>query len=180
MTYGPTTPPPPPPPPSTGSSSLVTRAMNILTKPATEWRVIDGEATTVGRLITGYALILAAIAPLAMLLGMFVLGFALSAPLELVGVDVSSWDTEAPELLLLGMAFTMTVPMVAWMRHRGHEWARSWEMAAAMFLPSCAAIGLLWTDVETDIHALLEIQHVTMFPGMLLVMLLRRHEYTGH
>jgi len=116
----------------------------------------------------------------AMLLGMFVLGFALSAPLELVGVDVSSWDTEAPELLLLGMAFTMTVPMVAWMRHRGHGWARSWEMTAAMFLLSFAAIGLLWTDVETDIHALLEIQHVAMFPGMLLVMLLRRHEYTGH
>ena len=115
----------------------------------------------------------------AMLLGMLVLGFALSAPLELVGVDVSSWDTEAPELLLLGMAFTMTVPMVAWMRHRGHGWARSWEMTAAMFLPSFAAIGLLWTDLETDIHALLEIQHVTMFPGMLLVMLLRRHEYTG-
>jgi len=116
----------------------------------------------------------------AMFLGMFVLGFALAAPLDLAGVDVSSWDTEAPELLLLGMAFTMTVPMVAWMRHRGHRWAWSWEMTAAMFVPSLAAIGLLWADVETDIHVLLEIQHVAMFPSMLGVMLLRRHEYTGH
>lgn len=116
----------------------------------------------------------------AMFLGMFVLGFALAALLELAGVDVSSWDTEAPELLLLGMAFTMTLPMVAWMRHRGHAWARSWEMTAAMFVPSFAAIGLLWADVETNIHALMEIQHVAMFPAMLGVMLLRRHEYTRH
>lgn len=72
MTDGPTI---PPPPPSTGGSSLITRAINILTKPAAEWRVVDGEVTTVGRLITGYALILAAIAPLAMLLGMFISPF---------------------------------------------------------------------------------------------------------
>jgi hypothetical protein len=116
----------------------------------------------------------------AMFLGMFVLGFALAALLELAGVDVSSWDSEAPALLMLGMAFTMTVPMVAWMRHREHGWAPAWEMAAAMFVPSFAAIGLLWADVETDIHALMEIQHVAMLPSMLLVMLLRRHEYTGH
>jgi hypothetical protein len=116
----------------------------------------------------------------AMFLGMFVLGAALAAPLELAGVDVSSWDTEAPELLLLGMAFTMTVPMVAWMRYRGHGWAPSWEMAAAMFVPSFAAIGLLWAEVETNIHALMTIQHVAMFPSMLGVMLLRWREYSGH
>jgi hypothetical protein len=57
----------------------------------------------------------------AMFLGMFVLGSALAALLDLAGVDVSSWGSEAPELLLLGMAFTMTVPVVAWMRHRGHR-----------------------------------------------------------
>ncbi|MGI9100476.1 MAG: hypothetical protein ACR2H2_18635 [Solirubrobacteraceae bacterium] len=111
---------------------------------------------------------------------MFVLGFALATLLELAGVDVSSWDTEAPELLLLGMAFTMTVPMVAWMRHRGHGWARSWEMTAAMFVPSFAAIGLLWAEIETNTHTLMGIQHMAMFPGMLGVMLLSRHEYTGH
>jgi Yip1-like protein len=68
MTDGPTTPPPLPP----ASSNLITRAINILTKPAVEWRVIDGEATSVGKLIGGYAVILAVIAPLAMVLGMFI------------------------------------------------------------------------------------------------------------
>ena len=116
----------------------------------------------------------------AMVLGMFVLGAALAAPLELAGIDVSSWDKDAPALLLLGMAFTMTVPMVAWMRYRGHGWVPAADMTAAMFLPSFAAIGLLWAGLETDTHALLMIQHVAMLPAMLLAMLLRRHEYTGH
>lgn len=45
--------------------------------------------------------------------------------------------------MLLGMALTMTVPMVAWMRYRGHGWAASNEMAASMFIPSFAVVGLL-------------------------------------
>jgi hypothetical protein len=116
----------------------------------------------------------------AMFLGMFVLGGALAVALELAGVDVSNWDRDAPALLLLGMAFAMTVPMVAWMRHRGHGWAPAGDMTAAMFVPSFAAVGLLWAGLETDTHALLMIQHVAMGPAMLVAMLLRRHEYTGH
>jgi uncharacterized membrane protein YfcA len=116
----------------------------------------------------------------AMLLGMVVLGAALAVPLELAGADVSNWDAEAPALHLLGMAFTMTVPMVAWMRHHGHDWAPCREMAAAMFVPTFAGIGLLWSDVMTDVHGLLMIQHIAMFPLMLAVMLLRRDEYTRH
>ena len=116
----------------------------------------------------------------AMFLGMLVLGSALAVPLELAGVDVSNWDRDAPALMLLSMAFTMTVPMVAWMRHRGHGWAPAADMTASMFLPSFAAVGLLWAGLETDTHALLMIQHVAMGPAMLVAMLLRRHEYTGH
>jgi len=115
----------------------------------------------------------------AMFLGMFVLGAALAAPLELAGVDVSNWDKEAPALLLLGMAFTMTVPMVAWMRYRGHGWAPAADMTAAMFVPSFAAVGLLWAGLVTDTHALLMIQHIAMPAAMLVAMLLRRDEYTG-
>lgn len=69
MTDGYPTPPPP------GGTSLVTRAINILTKPATEWRVIDGETTSVGKLILGYAVILALIAPIAILLNLLLTPF---------------------------------------------------------------------------------------------------------
>ena len=117
---------------------------------------------------------------IAMFLGMFLLGGALAAALAVVGVDVGSWRNDAPELLLLGMAFTMSAPMVAWMRHRGHGWTPAWEMTAAMFVPSVAAIALLWAGAVEDSGTLLAIQHIAMFPAMLVVMLARRDEYTGH
>jgi hypothetical protein len=116
----------------------------------------------------------------AMFLGMFALGMPLAALLGVVGIDVSAWRTDAQELLLLGMAFTMSVPMAAWMRYRGHGWAPVWEMTASMFVPSFAAIGLRWAGSVDDTEALLVIQHVGMFPSMLAVMLLRLDEYTGH
>jgi hypothetical protein len=116
----------------------------------------------------------------AMLLGMVVLGFALAVPLELAGVDVSGWDADAPALFLLSMAVTMTVPMVAWMRHRGHGWAACRDMSAAMFVPAFAAVGLLWADVADDVHGLMGIEHAAMFTAMFVVVLLRLDEYTGH
>jgi hypothetical protein len=116
----------------------------------------------------------------AMFLGMFALGLPLGALLGVVGVDVSAWETDARELLLLGMAFTMSVPMAAWMRHRGHGWAPVWEMTGSMFVPSFVAIGLLWVGSVQDTDALLLIQHIGMFPSMLAVMLLRLDEYAAH
>ena len=109
-----------------------------------------------------------------MLLAMFAGMLVLWMPLVALG------RPDATELELLGMAFTMTVPMVAWMRYRGHGWAPAWEMTAAMFIPSFAAIGLLWAGLVEDGHAPMMIQHVAMFPAMLVAMLLRRSEYTGH
>ena len=115
----------------------------------------------------------------AMFAGMFVLGMPLAAGLGLVGVDVSAWQTDARELMLLGMAFTMSVPMAAWMRYRGHRWAPVWEMTLSMFVPSVAAIGLLWAGTVTDTSGLMVIEHVGMFASMLAVMLLRIDEYAG-
>jgi hypothetical protein len=116
----------------------------------------------------------------AMFLGMFVLGLPLAALLGVVGVDVSAWQTDARELLLLGMAFTMSVPMAAWMRVRGHGWAPVWEMTGSMFVPSFVAIGLLWLGTAEDTDALLFVQHIGMLPSMLAVMLIRLDEYAGH
>ena len=73
----------------------------------------------------------------------------------------------------------MTVPMVAWMRHRGHGWQPSSEMAAAMFVPTFAVVGLLATDAVTDFGVLMTLEHVVMIPAMLIAMLLRLDEYTG-
>lgn len=115
----------------------------------------------------------------AMFLGMAVLGVPAVAVLGLVGMSSSELHNDAPALLLFGMAVTMTAPMVAWMRYRGHGWPASAEMAAAMFIPTFGVIALLWSGLIDDTGTLLEIQHVVMFPSMLVAMLLRRDEYTG-
>jgi hypothetical protein len=105
-----------------------------------------------------------------MFVGMGVLGGGVAA----AGVDV-----DPPAIALLWMAFTMSAPMVAWMRYRGHGWAAAWEMTASMFIPSFAAIGLMWMGL-VDEHGAMAIQHIVMFPAMLVAMLLRRDEYSGH
>jgi hypothetical protein len=92
----------------------------------------------------------------------------------------AGFEVEGTELMLLWMAFTMSVPMVAWMRYRGHGWMPALEMTAAMFVPSLAAIALLRIGLVEDEGALMAIQHVAMFPAMLVAMLLRRDEYSGH
>ena len=81
---------------------------------------------------------------------------------------------------LVEMALWMTVPMVAWMRFRGHAWRVCNEMAAAMLLPAAAALVLLATGVVDDSHVLVMLEHSVMFPAMLVAMVLRRDEYTGH
>ena len=108
---------------------------------------------------------------IAMFVGMGVLGG---------GAAAAGLDLEGTELMLLWMAFTMSVPMVAWMRYRGHGWAPSGEMTASMFIPSFAAIALLWMGLVEGHGALMAIQHVGMLPAMLVAMLLRRDEYSGH
>ena len=107
---------------------------------------------------------------LAMLVGMAMLHPALMV------VDLES---DAPALFLLAMAFAMSAPMVAWMRHRGHSWERGAEMAGSMFAPTLLAIALLDAGLLETTGALV-IQHAIMFPAMLAVMLVRRDEYTGH
>jgi flagellar biosynthetic protein FliP len=111
----------------------------------------------------------------AMLVGMVVLGAALRGVLAVAGVE---YPTQYPELMALEMAFTMSVGMVAWMRHRGHGWTSTLEMVGAMFAPAVALIPLLWLGVLAG-DSLLMLEHVAMFVLMFLVMLRRRAEYGG-
>ena len=114
-----------------------------------------------------------------MFLGMGLLFVPAVAGLAAVGMSRSELETDALALLLLLMAATMTAPMVAWMRYRGHGWPASADMAAAMFAPTFGLIALLWSGLVEDIGTLFAIEHVVMLPAMLAVMLLRRDEYTG-
>jgi Mg2+/citrate symporter len=83
-----------------------------------------------------------------MIADMLVLGSALALLAAALGAGPSELSRETPAVLLLGMGFSMTAPMVWWMSRRGHSRAATREMAVAMF------------------------------PSMLAVMLLRRQEYS--
>jgi hypothetical protein len=59
------------------TSGLIERAKAIILKPKETWPVIAGEATTPGQLIKSYALPLAAIGPIATLIGGQVFGYGI-------------------------------------------------------------------------------------------------------
>src|SRR3954465_8489143 len=107
---------------------------------------------------------------IAMLAGMVVLG----APAGLV-ID---YGQTVP--MLAAMAVTMTVPMAGWMRFRGHGWAPTAEMSAAMIVPAGGVIALFAADLVTDAGALIALEHVVMLAAMLGAMLLRRDEYAHY
>jgi hypothetical protein len=107
----------------------------------------------------------------AMVVGMVVLGSASEALLDL---------PDRTGVMLVAMAIWMTVPMVTWMRVRGHGWRASSEMAASMLVPTAAMLVLLGAGLVTDAGMLHVLEHVVMLPSMLVAMLLRREEYIGH
>jgi hypothetical protein len=117
----------------------------------------------------------------AMFLGMAVLGLPAGWAMSAVGTSWSELHSDAPALMLMGMAVTMTVPMIGWMRYRGHGWQANTEMSASMFVPTFAVVALLWAGLVEDLGVLLVIEHVAMLASMLAAMVLRRAEYShGH
>ena len=86
----PTPPPAPPistpPPLDGGHASLIDRVKNILIAPKEEWARIDAEPATVGGLFTSYAMILAAIGPIASIVGRALIGFPMTASIAMAVV----------------------------------------------------------------------------------------------
>ncbi len=116
---------------------------------------------------------------LVMMLGMFVLGFVFrELHILLFGSGfAAAWDDHVL-LAAFAMAFNMTVPMVLWMRYRGHTWERGGEMALAMNLPLLAAL-VLYVVGAIPAQGVLAMQMMLMIPAMLGAMLFRKDEYSA-
>jgi hypothetical protein len=107
----------------------------------------------------------------AMVAGMAVLGAAIWALGEPPG-----YSKLLVEYGLMGAS--MSVPMVAWMRHRGHSWSDGLEMTLAMLAPMFALV----LPVELGVvgltgHSLMMLSHVAMIGGMVALMIYRRDRY---
>jgi len=109
----------------------------------------------------------------AMFLGMGVFGGL--AALGFAAAGGSSSDLPGGARVML-MGIYMTVPMVLWMRYRGHAAARNAEMAMSMMVPTGVAAGLAFAG-PLGTGAALGVQHAVMVPAMLAVMLWRYDHY---
>jgi flagellar biosynthetic protein FliP len=116
---------------------------------------------------------------LVMIPGMFLGGAVFTIAAGLAVGSSLTWEEARlryPEACLLTIGVVMSVPMVAWMRHRGHGWRSGGEMAVAMVAPALALIGLFWLHV-LDSEPLCGVYCAVMIPAMVAAMLLRRGEY---
>jgi hypothetical protein len=110
---------------------------------------------------------------LAMFAGMAVFGGLATVAFALAG---SGLDDQSVGLRVALMGVYMTIPMVAWMKYRGHSLARNAEMASSMMVPSLLVAVAAWAG-DMEAGAALGIQHAIMIPAMLGVMLWRYDEY---
>ncbi len=90
---------------------------------------------------------------------------------------VAAWRDHVA-LAAFAMAFNMTVPMVLWMRYRGHGWERGGEMSAAMNLPLLPLLVLNRFDA-IPAGGVLGLQMMLMIPAMFAAMLYRKEEYSA-
>ncbi|MGH2896910.1 MAG: hypothetical protein ACRDPM_27075 [Solirubrobacteraceae bacterium] len=114
-----------------------------------------------------------------MVAAMFIGMFALSRPADWLFTALgTSTSSDHPAVMLFSMGITMTLPMVGWMRYRGHAWRATTDMAASMLIPTFAAVALVaWGAMDQG--PVMIIEHIAMLAGMLIAMLLRRYEYSG-
>jgi hypothetical protein len=114
------------------------------------------------------------------MLAVMMLGMVASAAIFLSVVHMS-WDqatVRRPTASLLVIAAGMSVPMVAWMLHRGMGSRNAGEMAAVMVVPVIPFLCLVWFEVTKS--ALCGPYCLVTIAAMLALMLYRRDEYTTH
>jgi hypothetical protein len=142
--------------PTGTAPSLVTRAKNIILSPKTEWPVIDAEPATVGGLYRNYIIILAAIPPLAMAIGLLLFGINLiivtvrpSATyilanaitqyvMGLVGVYVLALIIEA-----LAPTFGGTKNRIQALKVAAYSYTPAWIAGILLLMPSLALLVML-------------------------------------
>jgi len=110
-----------------------------------------------------------------MLVGMGLLAMPVHWATDALWPDVSGDDAT---LMLARMAAAMTLPMIPWMRWRGHGWQPCLEMVGAMIVPAIGVIALHEAGVLATVWVLMTVEHVAMFAAMFVVMIARPDEYS--
>jgi hypothetical protein len=109
---------------------------------------------------------------LAMMVGMIV---SAAIFLSAVGMTAAEAMRQHAVLFVVLQAAGMTLAMVAWMRHRGHAWRNSAEMAAAMLIPAVPLVCLRLVDVISG--PICGVYCLATIVAMVGLMLYRRSDY---
>ena len=115
---------------------------------------------------------------LGMTVAMFIGMGALAAVLAAAGGSLLDFRLAHPEAAVVAMVAAMTVPMVAWMRRRGHGWRFAGEMSAAMAVPAVVVLACYWLG-GISAEPICPLMCMGMIPAMAVAMLFRLDEYTA-
>ncbi len=131
---------------------LIQRVKNILMTPKTEWPVIDAEPATIGGIYRNYVMILAAIPPVCLLIGLLVFGMpyfafpmgyligqaVLTYVMALIGCYVLALIIEA-----LAPSFGGTKDRVKAFKVAAYSSTAAWVVGIVYLVPVLAFLGVL-------------------------------------
>lgn len=127
--------------------NLVARVKGILTNPRQEWAVIDTEPLNLSGLLIGYVLPLAAIGPIANIIGWSVFGLPIGSAigtaivafiLTIVGVFVTAWVINA-----LAPTFGATKSMPQAIKVAAYSSTAAWIAGIFGIFPALAILALI-------------------------------------
>jgi hypothetical protein len=128
---------------------LITRAKNILASPKTEWPVIAGESTGTAALYAGYVVPLAAIPPLAAIIGNVLFNGAISFG-ESVAVGIVTFVMALVGVYILGLIASKIAPsfggkddLAQGLKLVAYAYTASWVAGIFGLVPALALLTVL-------------------------------------
>jgi len=128
---------------------LVTRAKNILTSPKTEWPVIAGEGTGTGALYAGYVAPLAAIPPIAAIVGNLLFGEDMTFG-QSVTIGIVRFVIALVGVYVLGLIASKIAPsfggkddLAQGLKLVAHAYTAAWVAGVFGVIPALALLSLI-------------------------------------
>jgi len=132
--------------------NLTERIKGILLKPKQEWQTIAGESTSIGELYKGYVMILAAIGPVASLIGMSIVGFG---PFRLpIGMSIASgivhYILTLVGVYILALIIDGLAPTFSGQKNinqafkvAAYSYTPGWVVGIVFLIPALSPLGIL-------------------------------------
>lgn len=129
---------------------LIQRVKNILTTPKTEWPVIDSEPATIGGIYKNYVMILAAIGPICLLIGLLVFGRGMFSLNFLIAQAVISYLLGLASVYVVALIIDALAPSFGGTKDRlkafkvaAYSSTAAWVVGIFFLLPFLAVLGIV-------------------------------------